>query len=329
MLELVNLTEFADHYPKQLSGGMQQRVGIARALAIQPEILLMDEPFSALDEFTREKLHDDLLGIWRKTNKTIIFVTHNIAEAVYLSDKICVLSPHPGRLSAVVPVNLPRRRILEAKWLVMLVWLAGVAVVWEIFAFRVEAVKRTPENIMPHIWQIVQAIFSTDTVTRDQTALQVVLTSAGQTLERAALGFLIGTILGFALALLMHLFRGVEKTVSPYLIIIQVIPILGMAPIVLAITGDIGVSRIVIAAILTFYPVAANTLSGFRATEREKKELMYSYAANKFQLYTKTYIPNCIPYFFTGLKISAPMAITASILVDTLQGDGGLGCMLS
>lgn len=98
MLELVNLTEFADHYPKQLSGGMQQRVGIARALAIQPEILLMDEPFSALDEFTREKLHDDLLGIWRKTNKTIIFVTHNIAEAVYLSDKICVLSPHPGRL---------------------------------------------------------------------------------------------------------------------------------------------------------------------------------------------------------------------------------------
>ena len=183
------------------------------------------------------------------------------------------------------------RRILEAKWLVMLVWLAGVAVVWEVFAFRVEAVKRTPENIMPHIWQIVQAIFSTDTVTRDQTALQVVLTSAGQTLERAALGFLIGTILGFVLALLMHLFRGVEKTVSPYLIIIQVIPILGMAPIVLAITGDIGVSRIVIAAILTFYPVAANTLSGFLATEREKKELMYSYAANKFQLYTKTYIP--------------------------------------
>ncbi len=115
MLELVNLTEFANHYPKQLSGGMQQRVGIARALAIQPEILLMDEPFSALDEFTREKLHDDLLGIWRKTNKTIIFVTHNISEAVYLSDKICVLSPHPGRLSAVVHVDLPRPRTKEMK----------------------------------------------------------------------------------------------------------------------------------------------------------------------------------------------------------------------
>ena len=115
MLELVGLTEFANHYPHQLSGGMQQRVGIARALAIQPEILLMDEPFSALDEFTREKLHIDLLRIWRKTNKTIIFVTHNIQESVFLSDKVCVLSPHPGRLSAVVNINLPRPRTMEMK----------------------------------------------------------------------------------------------------------------------------------------------------------------------------------------------------------------------
>ena len=115
MLELVGLTEFANHYPNQLSGGMQQRVGIARALAIQPEILLMDEPFSALDEFTREKLHTDLLKIWRKTNKTIIFVTHNIQESVFLSDKVCVLSPHPGRLSAVVDINLPRPRTTEMK----------------------------------------------------------------------------------------------------------------------------------------------------------------------------------------------------------------------
>ncbi len=115
MLELVGLTDFAEAYPKELSGGMQQRVGIARALAIKPEILLMDEPFSALDEFTREKLHEDLLKIWRKTNKTIIFVTHNIAESVFLSDRICVLSPHPGRLSAIIDVDLPRPRTQEMK----------------------------------------------------------------------------------------------------------------------------------------------------------------------------------------------------------------------
>lgn len=111
--------------------------------------------------------------------------------------------------------------------------------------------------------------------------------------------------------------------------LIQLIPILGMAPIILSLTGSIGVSRIVIAAILTFYPVAANTLAGLKSVQQEKYELMYSYAANRRTIYKKVLIPSCIPYFFTGLKIAAPMAITASILVDTLQGDGGLGCMLS
>ncbi|MFR3727260.1 ABC transporter ATP-binding protein [Lacrimispora sp.] len=115
MLELVGLMEFGDKYPHELSGGMQQRVNIARALAIRPEILLMDEPFSALDEFTKEKLHEDLLRIWQKTNKTILFVTHNIQEAVYLSDRVVVLSPHPGRVSAIVDIDLPRPRPIEMK----------------------------------------------------------------------------------------------------------------------------------------------------------------------------------------------------------------------
>jgi NitT/TauT family transport system ATP-binding protein len=115
MLELVGLMEFGRKYPHELSGGMQQRVGIARALAIKPEILLMDEPFSALDEFTKEKLHEDLLRIWKKTNKTILFVTHNIQEAVFLSDRVVVLSPHPGRVSAVIDINISRPRTLETK----------------------------------------------------------------------------------------------------------------------------------------------------------------------------------------------------------------------
>jgi len=110
MLELVDLQDFGSKYPFELSGGMQQRVGIARALALDPEYLMMDEPFSALDEFTREKLNEDLLHIWSKTNKTIIFVTHNIPESVFLSDRVVVLSPHPGRISAIVDIDLPRPR---------------------------------------------------------------------------------------------------------------------------------------------------------------------------------------------------------------------------
>ena len=198
-----------------------------------------------------------------------------------------------------------------------------------IFAFIVQYTKRTPVNILPHISGIIESILSTETINGSQTALQMVLINAGATLSRAGSGFLIGTVLGFVLALLMNLSGTVEKIAFPYLMLIQMIPVLGMAPIILALTGDIGTSRIVIAAILTFYPVATNTLAGFKGVEKEKYELMYSYAASRFQIYIKTLIPACLPSFFTGMKIAAPMAVTASILVDTLQGGVGLGCLLS
>jgi NitT/TauT family transport system permease protein len=213
--------------------------------------------------------------------------------------------------------------------MVTIVWVMGLIIAWEIGASVIERTKRSPENVLPHLYQILQSVFSKELVSNSQTALQIVLSNAGITLLRAGIGFIIGIIIGFALALLMNLFRTVEKTAFPYLMMIQMIPILGMAPIVLAVTKDINKSRIVIAAILTFYPVATNTLAGFKAVDKQKHELMYSLAASKFEIYRKLLIPSSMPYFFTGLKISAPMAITASILVDTLQGGGGLGCMLS
>jgi len=114
-LDMVNLNGFERKFPWQLSGGMQQRVSIARALSFEPQLLLMDEPFGALDEITRDHLNEQLIGLWEQTGKTVIFVTHSISEAVFLSTRIVVMSPRPGRIIEVIDSDLPVKRRLDIR----------------------------------------------------------------------------------------------------------------------------------------------------------------------------------------------------------------------
>jgi NitT/TauT family transport system ATP-binding protein len=115
VIQLVGLSDFAGHYPHELSGGMRQRANLARAIAIEPDVLLMDEPFSALDAQARELMQEELLRIWRQDEKTVLFITHQIDEAVYLSDRVIVMGARPGRIRREVTIDIPRPRDLKVK----------------------------------------------------------------------------------------------------------------------------------------------------------------------------------------------------------------------
>lgn len=209
----------------------------------------------------------------------------------------------------------------KEKYKVNLVWIIGIFVLWELIAFFLAQVAHDPmaEAKLPYPHLIIVSIANNFTE---------LLSAAGLTFSRAVVGFALGAVIGVVLAIIMSLSKIAEKIALPYLIVSQMIPVLGLAPIIFTLAKNMNTSRIIIASYITFFPVAINMLSGLNSVESDKKELLYSYAAKKKSIYFKLMIPYSLPYLFAGLKIAAPMSITASILVDMLGSSGGIGVKL-
>lgn len=201
---------------------------------------------------------------------------------------------------------------------VAVVWIAGIVALWEGAAWSLVHVFHDgmATQKLPYLHEIVLVFVKN---------WKSLLTSGFETLSKSALGFLYGSVVGILLAILMSLSKNIERVAFPYLIISQMIPILGLAPIIYNIVRDADVSRIVIAAYITFFPVSINMLSGLKSVDKDRKSLMYSYAAKKHSVYTKLMLPTALPNLFAGLKIAAPLSVTAAILVEMMGTDTGIG----
>jgi len=204
---------------------------------------------------------------------------------------------------------------------VTLVWIAGLFGLWEGVAYLLAVILHDPMagSKLPYLHDVISTMVVNT---------PMLFEAASVTFTQATIGFLLGASIGYLLAILMSVSRTAERIAFPYLIVSQMIPVLGLAPIIFNLVRDMNLSRIVIAAYITFLPVAANTLSGFRSVEIEKRQLLYSYAAGRITTYAKLMIPFSVPYLFSGLKIAAPLSVTASILVDMLGSKNGIGVKL-
>jgi len=202
-----------------------------------------------------------------------------------------------------------------------LIWTSALALAWEWGAHVLAYDLHDPmaASKLPYLHAVIGTLFANaDTLAE----------AAGVTFLQATIGFILGAAIGYALAVLMSISRTIERIAFPYLIISQMIPVLGLAPIIFNLVRDMNTSRILIAAYITFFPVAANTLSGFRSVDKEKRQLLDSYAAGLPTVYAKLMIPFAVPHLFAGLKIAAPLSVTASILVDMLGSKDGIGVKL-
>ena len=209
-----------------------------------------------------------------------------------------------------------KRELTKNQTVVILI--AAIMVFWELAAIFARSVihLNMADQRLPYFHRVIAALASN---------FPELASAALSTMFTAAIGFVIGGLIGYIFALIMNSSQYSEKVIFPYLIVLQMIPSLALAPIIFSIVKDADRTRIIVSAFVTFFPTAVNVLQGMKSVQKDRLELMHICSANKFQLYGKLIIPNSLPELFTGLKISAPRAVTAAILVEMLGTTNGIG----
>ncbi|MEK4229303.1 ABC transporter permease [Solibacillus sp. FSL H8-0538] len=214
-----------------------------------------------------------------------------------------------------------RKHLVLNRYTPTLIWIIGLLIMWQFISWFLLNVLQVPlaQSKVPYIHELVMTF----------TEYAGTLFSEGSvTITNAAIGFALGAVAGIILAILMSLSKWIEQLAFPYAVASQMIPILGLAPIVYGIVRDDQVSRVIIAAYMTFFPVALNMLRGLRSADPSAVELMYSYAAKPWTIYWKLRFPQALPSLFSGLKIAAPLAVTGAILVELMGATNGIGVIM-
>jgi NitT/TauT family transport system ATP-binding protein len=368
LIEIMGLKGTQNMYPNELSGGMQQRVAIARALIMDPEILLLDEPFGALDAITRERLNLLLLDLWKKTGKTIIFVTHSISEAVLLSTRISVLSKSPGTIKEIVEIKADKkgaaknifssqyitetvinvRRKIKSVWskeisldtrgvlasrekrgffarltrhyeyLLIPIGIAFVVSMWTALV----RLTHLPEFILPLPKTVLGRFFS---ASREG----LILTNFFITAYESLGGFFLGSALAFLFGYLLAKFKTAERLLSPYIVAMQAIPIVALAPLLIIWFGFGVQTKIFIAALVIFFPILINSIVGIRSADRETMELLTSLDAGPMQTFFKFELPSALPVLFGGLKVGITFSVIGAVVGEFLGASLGLGALVN
>ena len=346
-IDLVGLRGFEDSFPSHLSGGMKQRAALARTLAFDPKILLMDEPFGALDAQTRHLMQTELLGIWRRTPKTVIFVTHDVQEAVYLADRVAVMSARPGRIKSIVDIKLDKAdpNVFKAK-----AFVDQVDEIWGLV--KDEAVKAqgvrvslkalvryAPLLILALGWELAARLpFVANDALPPLSTVAIawvdlvrdgdLLTNGYASLWRGGIGLALAIAIGGVLGLLMARWKAVNVIFGPLVEIFYPVPKTALIPVTVIWLGLGNGSKILLILLGCMIPVTIGAFNGARSAEQALIWSARSMGADRVRTLWDVVVPSALPELLNGIRTALALAFILMVSSELITAQNGFGYLI-